>query len=296
MQPIRALFVIVLLSTTIAGCGQTPEPAPPTVPATSPPNPAVISTAATAEAPGLTFGELAARISAAWPTVKSYRAVFTSEALAAPTPPAAPVASPVASPVATPAATPVARAKQTFVFDREVVLPDQQRQAVSGIGANDHEAIFTGGRLFIRGPLTDLIAPGTPPETWIEIDPAEIPANSALSSLLGGLPQQPAAPLASLPERLWPQKLRDLGRVEFDGRDCQVYGAADTVTATGMRLDYSIAIDKRNIPCFIETSAAGALQGRDEYREIDSAVQITAPAAATPVSVPATLATPVPGD
>ena len=74
-----------------------------------------------------------------------------------------------------------------------------------------------------------------------------------LSRLLGGLPEIPAAPLASLPERLLPQVIREMGDVEHDGRECRVYGAADTVPATGMRVDYTIAVDDRDIPCFIET-------------------------------------------
>jgi hypothetical protein len=280
----------------LAGCGQMPE----SVPATAPPSAPSIESATpppgTAEANIVTLGDLVARVNAAWASVSSYRAIFTSEAAAAPVPPATPIATPVgtpvATPIATPLATPIARARETFIFEREVVLPDQQRQEASGIGPNDHEAIATGGKLFVRGPLANQIAPGTAPDLWIEVKPADVPVGSVLSLLLGGLPQPPTAPLASVPERLRSQELRDLGRVEFDGRECQVYGAADTVTATGMRVDYSIAVDERNIPCFIETSAGGVVQGRDEYRDIGASFEIVAPEQATPVSVPAALATP----
>jgi hypothetical protein len=294
----RGALMLALTVIALAGCGQMPEPTPTAVPATSPAGPPGTTPAATARAGALTLGELVARIDAAWPEVTSYQEVFTSQALAAPASPATPVASPRATPVAraTPAATPVARAKLTFVFERDVVLPARQRQQTTGTGPNDHEAIAINGTLYVRGPLASQLAPGTGSDTWLEIAPHTVPADSVLSRLLGGLPQPPSRPLAAVPERLWPQQVRDLGRVEFDGRQCQIYGAADTVAATGMRVDYSIAVDERSIPCFIETSAGGAVQGRTEYRQIDRAIEITAPAGATPVAVPAALATPVPRD
>jgi hypothetical protein len=298
VRPLRGALTLALVAVAIAGCGQMPAPTPTVVPATSPAVPSGTATAATATPGALTLGELAARIAGAWPAVTSYQEVFSSQALAAPASPATPAATPEATPVAraTPGATPVARTKETFVFSREVALPGRQRQQMSGTAQNDHEAIAVDGRLYIRGPLASQIAPGTAPDTWLEIDPRAVPANSVLSSLLGGLPQQPSPPLAVVPQRLWPQELRDLGSVEFDHRQCRIFGAVDTVPATGMRVDYSIAVDERNIPCFVETTAGGALQGRTEYRAIDGAFAITAPARATPVSVPAALATPVPRD
>jgi hypothetical protein len=190
----------------------------------------------------------------------------------------------------------VARPRETFTTVREVVLPDRQAQRVSGLGASDHEAVAIGDRLFVRGPLVDRIAPGTPPETWVAIDPANLPADATLTRLLGGLPAIPAAPLASLPERLWPQAVRELAPVTFDERACRVFGAADTVTATGMRVDYTIAIDERDLPCFVETAAGGVVQGRDEYTAVDGDLTIAAPVAATPVSVPPALASPVARD
>jgi hypothetical protein len=232
--------------------------------------------------------------------VDSYRITFTGSAVmtsaALGTPVAGPLATPGATPVATVGATPVARARETFVFVREVVLPDRQRQEVTGLGADDHEAIAIGNELFVRGPLVEEIAPGTPPDVWIEIDPEAIPEGSVISQMLGGLPQLPGAPLASLPERLLPQTIRESATVEHDGRECRVYGAADTVQATGMRVDYAIAVDDRDIPCFIETSAGGVTQGRDDYTDIDASLTIEPPAAATPVSVPPALATPLPHD
>jgi hypothetical protein len=68
------------------------------------------------------------------------------------------------------------------------------------------------------------------------------------------------------------------------------------VPATGMRVDYTIAVDGRDVPCFIETGAGGVTQGRDEYSDINGSITIEPPPAATPVSVPPALATPLPHD
>jgi hypothetical protein len=288
------------LFAVLAGCGPMPETTPTAQPETPPSvveSPAAPGTPAAAE---LTLGDLAERVNAAWPTLRSYRITFTGSTLAMSTglgtPVARPLATPGATPVATPGATPVARPRETFVSIREVIVPDRQRQDVRGLGASDHEAIAIDDRLYVRGPLVAQIAPGTPDDVWIVVDPSTVPAGSMLSRLLGGLPETPAAPLASLPERLLPQVVRDMGAVEHDGRECRVYGAADTVPATGMRVDYTIAIDDRDIPCFIETSAGGVTQGRDEYSDIDGSFTIEPPVAATPVSVPPALATPLPHD
>jgi hypothetical protein len=236
----------------------------------------------------MTLGDLAMRVGAAWGDVESYQVSFNGESMAAPPD----QASPIASPVATPGATPVSRSRTAFATMREVVLPDRQRQQLTGVGADDHEAIAIGDRIYIRGPLVTQIAPNASESTWIEVESSQLPAGSVLTGLLGGLPQAPAAPLSSIPERLLPQPLSELGQVEFDGRECQVYGAVDTVPATGMRVDYAIAVDSAFLPCYIETSPGGVSQGRFEYRQIDAPLEIEAPTAATPVSVPPALATP----
>jgi hypothetical protein len=295
---VPSAITVVVLFVMLAGCG--PEPTPTTSPQITPP---VEEGAATPETPPsaeLTLGELAERVNTAWPTVRSYRITFTGSTLATPagvgTPVAAPLATPGATPMATPGATPVARPREAFVSIREVVLPDRQRQDVRGLGENDHEAIVIGDRLYVRGPLVEQIAPGTPDDDWIVVDPTTLPEGSVLSRLLGGLPEIPAAPLASLPERLFPQVVREMGVDAHDGRECRVYGAADTVPATGMRVDYTIAVDERGILCFIETGAGGEALGRAEYNDIDASLPIEPPPAATPVSVPPALATPLAHD
>ena len=299
-RSLRSVIAVVTLFALLAGCGPMPEPSPTPAPEITPPAEERVATPGTPASTQLTLGELAERVNAAWPTVGSYRITFTGSTLSMPaglgTPVARPLATPAATPMGTLAATPVARPRETFVSIREVVLPDRQRQDLRGLGEHDHEAIAIGDRLYVRGPLVDQIAPGTPDNTWIVVEPSTVPEGSMLSQLLGGLPGIPAAPLASLPERLLPQLIREMGVVDHDGRECRVFGAADTVPATGMRVDYTIAVDDRDLPCFIETGTGGVTQGRAEYSDIDGSFTIEPPVAATPVSVPPELATPLAHD
>ncbi len=299
-QRVPSAIAVVVLFALLAGCGPMPETTPTPMPETTPPVEESVATPGTPASAELTLGELAERVNAAWPNVRSYRITFTGSTLSMPTglgtPIARPLATPAAAPMATPGATPVARPRETFVSIREVVLPDRQRQDVRGLGDIDHEAIAIGDRLYVRGPLVEQIAPGTPVDVWIAVNPSSVLERSMLSRLLGGLPDIPVAPLASLPERLLPQLISEMGVVEHDGRECRVYGAADTVPATGMRVDYTIAVDGRDIPCFIETGTGGVTQGRAEYGDIDGSLTIEAPMAATPVSVPPELATPLAHD
>jgi hypothetical protein len=288
-------MALVVLLAILTGCGQMPPAGPTSVP-TVPAAEGTSSPAASSPTAGiLTLGVLASRVNQAWGEVRSYRVTTTGpSALPAPaaTPIASPMASPVSSPIATPMATPVPPRRGTFISTREVVLPDRQREELSGAGEDDHEAIAVGGELFVRGPLAARIAPGTPPQTWLVIDPAQLPAGSTLARILSGLPQIPSSPLSALPQRLSPQVVRDLGTVASGDRECHAYGAADTVTTTGTRVDYTIAIDATDLPCFIESSVGGVTQGRSEFSDINVSLTIEAPAAATPAAVPPPLATP----
>ena len=175
------------------------------------------------------------------------------------------------------------------------MTPDLQRQGVSGLGSEDHEAIVSGDTIFVRGPLAAEIASGTAPDTWVSVEAEQIPADSVLAHALGGLPALPPAPLAAFGERLLTQEARELGAEEFEGRDCQLYGAADTVTTTGTRIDYTIAIDDQDLPCFIETSSGGNVLNRIEFRDINAVADIAVPEA-TPVAVPPAMATPAVDD
>ena len=295
MAKLKMPAIILIAMGMLTSCGPMPQSTPtsPTAPATAEPaeEPAVSTPASPIEG-SLTFGDLADRVGVAWPQVESYRVSFIGTALGGPTA----SGTPTARPAATPGATPVARPRETYTTVREVALPDRQRQTVTGLGADDHEAIAIGDALFVRGPVVERIAPGAPDSDWVELDPTSLPEGALLLRLLGGLPELPSAPLATLPERLREQDVREWEAVEHDGRECQVYAAVDTVPATGMRVDYTIAIDENNFPCFVETGAGGVTQGRDEYTAINADLNISAPSSATPVSIPPALATPIAHD
>lgn len=299
MRTMRAASVSIALLALLAGCGPMPEATPTSTPApaTSTPGgdaatPDTSGTLGTPESPNQTFGDLADRVSAAWPDIDSYRVTFTGSALAS----SSGTGTPAARPMATPGATPMARPRDVYVTVREVDLPDRQRQMLTGLGSDDHEAIAIGTALYVRGPVVERIAPGTSPESWIEMDPTTLPEGAMLLHLLGGLPEPPGTPLATLPERLRAQTVREQEAIEQDGRQCRVYAAADTLPATGMRVDYTIAIDENDVLCFVETGAGGVTQGRDVYSDFNADFSIEPPAAATPVSIPADLATPIAHD
>ena len=295
MANLKLPAILLVTLGILTSCGLMPESTPiaPTAPATADPaEVAAVSTPASPIEGLLTFGDLADRVGAAWPEVESYRVAFVGTALSGP----AGAGTPAARPAATPGANPIARPRETYTTVREVALPDRQRQTVTGLGDDDHEAVAIGNALFVRGPVVDRISPGSPDSAWIELDPTSLPEGALLLDLLGGLPELPGAPLATLPERLREQDVRELDAVEHDGRECRVYAAADTVPATGMRVDYTIAIDENDVPCFVETGAGGVAQGRDEYTGINADLDISAPPSATPVSIPPALATPIAHD
>lgn len=296
-RTMRPAAMIVILAVVLAGCGPMPEPTPP--PPTAPSVPTApgeqASPAATAVAKP-TLGSLAAEIAAAWPSVTSYRMVRTGSTMLAPTAAASPATGVVATPVASSAATPVIAARASYAAIRDVILPDRQRLEVTGLGPQDFEAISDSSGIYLHGPAAVQVDANASPDAWLRLDPTSVPPGSVMATLLGGMPGLPAAPLASLPERLLPQELRDLGTTEFEGRTCQIYGAADTVPATGMRVDFMIAVDADSIPCFIETKTGTTVQGRDEYQQINAVTEISSPAQATPVSLPDALASPAAHD
>jgi hypothetical protein len=292
MSKVNSAALAFTVLVVLAGCGSMPEDTP-TPASTQTTAPEVDrATPGTPEADELTFGDLADRLGAAWSGAQSYQVTFTGTAPSSPTE----NETPISVEFATPGATPLARPRSSYTTVREVQAPNRQHQTVTGLGADDHEAIAIGNQLFLRGPVVERIAPDVPPDVWIALDPSSLPDGALLLHLLGGLPEFPGAPLSTLPDRLRAQEVRALDSVEHDGRVCQVFAAADTVPATGMRVDYTIAIDENNIPCFVETGAGGFAQGRDEYTDIGAEFDIEPPIAATPVSVPPALATPIAHD
>ncbi len=276
----------LLLAFTLVGCGAMPEPTPAPAPPGVETPPAASSPAAT-PAPRLTLGDIAERVEVAWSGVESYRVVRTGAAAPIPTEDHDHAAT--ATPVA---ATPVSEAAQ-FTATRDVILPDVQHMTVTGLGENDFEAISSRDAIFVRGPLTHQLDPEANPDSWVSIDQATLPEGSLMANLLGGMPAVPVMPFAGIEERLEPQEVRELGTTEVGGRACQTYSAADTKLTTGQRMDYIFGIDADNLPCFIETRSGTTTYGHEEFSLFNEVQAPEIPAAATPVAIPAPLASPV---
>jgi hypothetical protein len=275
----------VLLPLVLAGCGAMPEATPtPAPPAVETP-PAEVATPAATAAARLTLGELAGRVDAAWAEVESYRVVSVVSA-------PVPGATPVASSVATPAATPISQPGE-IVATRDVILPDTQRLTVTGWGGNDFEAISDGDTIYLRGSLATQIDASAEPDAWLTLRASDVPEDSQFANLLGGLPAIPMPPFAGIEERLAPQEVRELGTTDVGGRTCQTYGAADTKLTTGQRVDYVFGIDADDLPCFIETRSGTTTLGHEEFSQFNEVTAPELPAAATPVAIPAGMATPV---
>ncbi len=276
----------LLLPLALAGCGAMPEATPTSAPPAVETAPAGSATPAATAAAKLTLGELASRVDAAWATVESYRVVSIVTA------PPVPAATPVAIAAATPGATPVAASGQ-IVATRDVVLPDIQRLTVTGLDANDFEAISDGETIYLRGPLAMQLDSAAGPDAWVTLRASDVPADSQIANLLGGLPTVPTPPFAGIAERLKLQDVRELGPAEIAGRTCQTYGAADTKLTTGQRLDFIFGLDADNLPCFIETRSGTTTYGHQEFSLFNAVTVPEVPAAATPVAIPAAMATPV---
>lgn len=278
---------LLLLPLAIAGCGAMPEATPTSVPSAVETKTSGVATPAATAAARLTLGDLANRVDAAWANVESYRVVRTGAAAPIPTDDHDHPAT------ATPAAaTPVSDPGQFFAT-RDVILPDVQHMTVTGLGENDFEAISNGATIFVRGPLTHQIDPLVSSESWVSIDPAMLPEGSLLANLLGGMPAMPAPPFTGITERLAPQEVREMGPAEVGGRTCQTYGAADTKLTTGQRVDYIFGIDANDLPCFIETRAGTTTYGHEEFSLFNEVPAPELPRSATPVAIPAVMASPV---
>jgi hypothetical protein len=281
-----ARVATLLLPLVFAGCGATPEATPtPAPPAVETPPAEVATPAATATAK-ITLGELADRINSAWANVESYRLVSMVTA------PPNPAASPIAAAEATPGATPLATSGQ-IVATRDVILPDIQQMVVTGWGENDFEAISDGETIYVRGPAARQFDPLASSDAWLMLRASDVPEGTQAANLVGGLPVIPMPPLSGIDERLAPQEVTDRGPTEVGGRTCQTYGSADTKVTTGQRVDYTIGIDDNDLPCFIETRSGTTVLGHLEYSMFNEVPPVEVPAVATPVAVPAALATPV---
>jgi hypothetical protein len=192
---------------------------------------------------GLTVGDLADRMAAAWSGVKTYRTVFTTSAHAGGTPNAG--ASPVASPVV-----------GLEVID-EVVVPDRKHRIYKQGGTSSSEFIAVDGKVYARGPLAAGLKPATPSSgDWVVVDPAAVNQTTPLGQLVTTLAAPAVPPYSDLSESRRNRTATPLGDVGVAGRTCTAYGIVDT-TATGEPIDVILALGPDDLPCSIETRAGG---------------------------------------
>ena len=183
----------------------TPAPAPPTTTA-----PVETSPAASSPAVKLTLGALAQRVDKAWANVESYRVVITGDVATLPNAtPGGAMATPSATPVAAGATPTVAGGH--YVITRDIVLPDLQQVAASGVPDMSLDAVADGQTVYTRGALAQELDPSAGADTWVTIAGADIPPHSMLENRLMGLPVLPMPPLSALPQRLLGQTASGLG-------------------------------------------------------------------------------------
>jgi hypothetical protein len=275
---LSAAVALAVALPLLAACGPLPGDSTPT-PASG--DPAAGNGAATTlpetRPPAPPLGSLVDKMDASWKDLSSYRAVFTGTLSTAPE-------------SAGIAATPVAGAAEPATIIQEAVLPDRRRQVLTGAGSDDHEAIVDGPVLYLRGPLAAEVVPGAPADVWFSMPTTSISTESEAGHVLGGLLVPPRSPLAGVGPNLRPQGMRDLGPRSVNGRSCRAWGVADT-TEIGTRLDITIAVDGRNLPCQLETRVGTEVVSSVIYESIDGDLAIEPPIVATPV-VPGPGATP----
>jgi hypothetical protein len=220
-----AWFVCLLLAISISACGSDSK---------SKPTPSATSDS------GLTVGELADRITAAWPSVSTYRTVSRGQGGIVPGTDAA--------------GTP--NGSQSIEVVTEVVLPDRKHQVSTSNGAVQEEFVAVGSRVYLRGPLTGGIAATPVADDWRVVDASTISPDSTPASAIASLlaPIQP--PYAGLSPDERDRNAIPLGVITVENRSCNAYQIVDT-TQTGERIDVTLAMGSDNLPCSIETQVGG---------------------------------------
>lgn len=228
-----------------------------------------------------TVGELADRVAAAWAGIGAYRIVETTGAEGAPPPPLPVTPAPGATP---PAASGAAPGPASSID--EVILPDRRHLLIGEAGGTT-EFVAVGGRIAARGDYARIgIRPSLDPTTWVALDPVGFAPDSPLAGFVadfaGPAARAFAPPLANLSAETRARELTPLGPVAVEGRACEAYRVADT-TATGDRVEVTLAVDAAGLPCSEETRAGGT-STRRTYGAFNAVPPIAFPADAVPLS------------
>ncbi len=279
-----SLVVVLLASLSLVACGvgdeddPTPVPTSPpaatsaapaaSVPAAATASPSDPGTSATGSPAAManTVGRLAEGIAAAWPQTSYLKVQTSTEA---------------------PAGTPIAGPPALTITD-EVLYPGSvHRTIVDESGVTSAEFILVDGRLYARGELvSNLFAPGTPPETWIEVTGPLLDPGTAGSNILSQLQALFMPRYSTLSPEEQAREAILASETSVNGTACFVFKTAET-TQTGERLEIGIALAPDGRLCSVTTSAPG-LETVETYTydapfTIEAPAVVATPAAGTPV-------------
>lgn len=283
----RVILPALLLSVTLVACGGTGSADEATVGETVtpisiisgdpprasavPPNPGASLAAGTPA----TVGDLAALVEAAWTGVTSYRATSSNSGSGGVLTDS--LASPISASPSAGASPEVIPAGGAVVTD-EVVMPDLRHQIVREAGTQS-EFIAANGLVYVRGAYARVyVDPTADPRTWRALDPTRLPPDSPVAIFVERFagPEAFTSPFANLQPSTRELPLTPLDVTTVDGRTCQSYRVVQT-TQTGERVDITLAIDERNLPCYQET-AAGGIVNRTTYGDFNADISIKPPA------------------
>ncbi|MDP9368753.1 MAG: hypothetical protein M3Q03_10845, partial [Chloroflexota bacterium] len=177
--------------------------------------------------------------------------------------------------------TPVGGAPALEIVD-EIILPDRKHRTIREGGSVTGEFVGIGGRVFLRGSIAQVVVrPDLDPATWVEVDPTAVDPVSRVSGLIADLAAPVEPPYAALPAETRALPITPLGPMDVEGRTCEAFGAVDT-TATGERIEYTIALGPDDLPCLVETRAGGTVN-RTVFVAYNAPLTIEPPPVATPI-------------
>jgi hypothetical protein len=254
LRSCRWVSLVVFALVGLAACGKTASPTPSPTATSAPLGQVAAATrspdATTGASPAtgeLTVGQLADRIAAAWPSVRTFRETTVSTPFQR--------ASPVALASPRPNATlVVAPGTNTTIDDN--VLPDRRHITQFVNGQPVVEFVVVGGKIYARGSQVPGVTPVADPNAWFVVDPSSLAASSPYAATYSALAKPVAAPYGGLSAAERGRIAHPAGTLRADGRSCDAYRTVDT-TQTGERIDITIAIDATGLLCSIETRAGG---------------------------------------